>query len=120
MTDPITRFDTGPIMSQAVAGGGLAFLAGQVARDAAAPVAQQTAEVLDKIDALLDRAGSHRSRLVSALIHLVDPADYAAMNEVWSAWLPAGAGPARTTVIAALALPGLLVEITVVAAVGRP
>jgi enamine deaminase RidA (YjgF/YER057c/UK114 family) len=44
--------------------------------------------------------------------------DFAAMNAVWDAWLPEGAAPARTTVQAALALPNLLFEVTVVAAAG--
>lgn len=117
MTAIVNRIDSGTIMSQATICSGVIYLAGQVARTANASVAVQAAEVLEKIDALLDKAGSDRSHLLSALIHLVDVADYAAMNAVWSAWVPEGKAPARTTVIAGLALPGLAIEITVVAAV---
>jgi enamine deaminase RidA (YjgF/YER057c/UK114 family) len=47
---------------------------------------------------------------------LRDITDFAAMNEIWEAWVLAGAAPARTTVQSGLALPDLRVEITVVAA----
>jgi enamine deaminase RidA (YjgF/YER057c/UK114 family) len=72
--------------------------------------------VLARIDALLNEAGSDRSRLLTATVYLRDIADFAAMNAVWEAWMPAGAAPARTTVEARLAAPDLRVEITVVAA----
>jgi enamine deaminase RidA (YjgF/YER057c/UK114 family) len=45
-------------------------------------------------------------------------ADFAAMNEVWEAWVPEGAAPARATVTAKLAHPDLRIEIGVVAACG--
>jgi enamine deaminase RidA (YjgF/YER057c/UK114 family) len=38
------------------------------------------------------------------------------MNQVWDAWLPAGAAPSRTTMAAKLADPHWKVEIKVVAA----
>lgn len=113
----IERFDTGARMSKIVRHAGLVYLCGQTAKRAAGDVAQQTEETLSRVDELLARAGSDRSHLISALIHLRDIADFAAMNRVWEAWLPAGTAPARTTVQAALASPELLVEITVVAAV---
>ena len=119
MEEQSVRLDSNAIMSQAVVHGGTVYLAGQVALTPHAPVAQQTGEVLDKIDALLARSGSDRSMLLSALIHLVDRDDYAEMNSVWSSWLADAPKPARTTVVAALALPGLAVEITIVAAVAR-
>ena len=65
---------------------------------------------------MLAEAGSARERILSATVYLRDIADFAAMNEVWEAWLPVGAAPARTTVEARLAVPELRVEITVVAA----
>ncbi len=68
------------------------------------------------VQALLAEAGSARSRLLSATIYLKRMQDFAAMNTVWEAWMPAGAAPARTTVQADLASPDLLIEITVVAA----
>ena len=43
-------------------------------------------------------------------------ADYAAMNEVWDAWVPAGDLPARATVQARLAKPEYRIEIQAIAA----
>jgi enamine deaminase RidA (YjgF/YER057c/UK114 family) len=80
-------------------------------------IAQQTREALSRVDTLLGTAGSDRSRILSALIHLRDIRDFAVMNQVWESWVPAGAAPARTTVQAHLASEELLVEITVTAAV---
>ncbi|MBT0963567.1 RidA family protein [Denitromonas sp. IR12] len=106
-------------MSKIVRHGGLVYLCGQTAGGAEGleGVTAQTEETLARVDRLLAEAGSDRSRILSALIHLKDMADFAAMNAVWEAWLPADAAPARTTVEAKLASPALLVEVTVVAAV---
>lgn len=104
-------------MSKIVHFGDLVFLCGQTASGSGiADVAGQTAEVLARVDALLAEAGTDKSRLLSATIHLKEIALFAAMNAVWEAWLPPGCAPARTTVEARLAAPDLLVEVTVVAA----
>lgn len=44
-------------------------------------------------------------------------ADFAAMNEIWDAWVNDGHEPARACVKAELASPAILVEISVIAAV---
>jgi len=116
----IERFETGPRMSKIVRHGGLVYLCGQTARGTApGDVMRQTEETLARIDGLLAQAGSDRTQLISVLIHLRSMQDFAAMNRVWEAWLPAGCAPARTTVEAALASPELLVEMTVVAALAQ-
>lgn len=115
----ITRHQTGPRMSQAVAYGGLVFLAGQVDLDGpAATVGEQTANILRRIDGLLAEAGTDKSRLLSATIWITDMARFNEMNEVWDAWVSPGNTPARATVEAKLAAPHYLVEIAVVAAAG--
>jgi enamine deaminase RidA (YjgF/YER057c/UK114 family) len=104
-------------MSKIVRHGNVDYLCGQTASGAGiADIAGETAEVLARIDALLAEASTDRSRLLAASIHLKDIADFAGMNAVWDAWVPAGCAPARTTVEARLAAPELLVEITAVAA----
>ncbi|TVO69088.1 RidA family protein [Denitromonas ohlonensis] len=115
----IERMHTGPRMSKIVRHGGLVYLCGQTAGgiDEPGDVTAQTTEMLSRVDRLLTEAGSDRGRILSALIHVTDMADFAAMNAVWEAWLPEGAAPARTTVEARLASPALRVEITIVAAV---
>ena len=112
----INRFDVGPRMSEMTVHNGVAYLAGQVADDATQDIAGQTQQVLAAIDALLERAGSDKSRILRAQIFLVDLADFAAMNAVWEAWVLPGHTPARATVQAALARPEWKIEIVVTAA----
>lgn len=114
MTD-ISRIATGQRMSQAVIHGDTIYLAGQVGTPDA-PVAQQTQECLDKVDALLEQCGSDRTRLLQAVIWLKDMADFDEMNAVWDGWVPEGHAPARACGESRLALPGLAVEVTVIAA----
>ena len=113
----IERKHVGARMSKIVRHGDVVYLCGQTASGTAiADAAGQAREVLARIDALLAEGGTDRSRLLAATVHLADMSDFAAMNAVWEAWLPAGAAPARTTVQALLAAPELRVEITVIAA----
>ncbi len=112
----IERLETQQRMSRIVKHNGTVYLCGQVAADAAADIKEQTQTMLDKVDALLEQAGSDRENMLSATIYVRDMKDFAAMNEVWDAWVPAGHAPARACVEARMARPELLVEITVVAA----
>ncbi len=114
----VTRFDVGTRLSEMAVHNGVCYLAGQVAADAAQDAAGQTRQVLAAIDALLARAGSDKRRLLMCQIFLTDAADFAAMNQVWEAWLPAGQAPPRATVFAKLAKPEWKVEMVVTAAVG--
>lgn len=113
----IQRFDVGSRLSEMAVHHGTVYLAGQVAADASQDIRGQTRQVLAAIDALLARAGSSKARLLRVQIYLKDLADFAALNEVWEAWLPAGAAPPRATVQAALAQPQWKVELVVTAAV---
>ena len=112
----ITRIHSGRRMSQVVIHGDTVYLAGQVADDAAADIAVQTRQVLDKIEILLDEAGSDTSKILSAQIWLSSMGHFARMNEIWDAWVPDGVAPARACIEARLASPDLLVEIGIVAA----
>ncbi|MBN3562595.1 RidA family protein [Aliamphritea spongicola] len=112
----IERLETQQRMSRIVKHNGTVYLCGQVAADASADIKEQTQTMLDKVDALLEQAGSDRENMLSATIYVRDMKDFAAMNEVWDAWVPAGHAPARACVEARMARPELLVEISVVAA----
>lgn len=112
----IKRLHVGPRMSEAVVHNGTIHLAGQVADDASQDAAGQTREILATIDRLLAECGSDKTKILSAQIFLADIADFAAMNSVWDAWVPAGHTPARATVESKLAAPKYRVEIKVVAA----
>ncbi|HLS86637.1 MAG TPA: RidA family protein, partial [Burkholderiales bacterium] len=76
----------------------------------------QTEEILAEIDRLLAKAGSSKSKVLSATIWVTDIRHRAAMNEAWTAWADPKNLPARACVEAKLADPNALVEIMVVAA----
>jgi enamine deaminase RidA (YjgF/YER057c/UK114 family) len=102
-------------LSGAVVGGGLVWLAGQVADDPSLDAEGQTSDILAQIDALLAEAGTDKRALLSVTIVLADIRDAPAMNRAWDAWLDAAAKPARMTIEAALVDPRWKVEITGVA-----
>lgn len=115
MTD-IQRIDPGPRMSKAVIYNGIIWLAGQVGT-AGASVADQTRDMLDKVDTLLAENGSSKSRVLQATIWLADMADFAEMNAVYDQWIDPANPPARACGEAKLATPDYKVEIIIVAAV---
>jgi enamine deaminase RidA (YjgF/YER057c/UK114 family) len=113
----IQRFETGPRMSQVVVNGNTVYLAGVVANKARGKsTTEQTQEILSIIDGHLAKAGTDKSKLLSATIYITDMATFAEMNAVWDSWVSPGNTPARATVEAKLASPDYLVEIMVVAA----
>lgn len=116
----ITHVSPGELMSQATVYNGTAILSGQVALDnREAGFAAQTREIFSRIDAILAEIGSGRDRLLSATIWVTDLADFGDFNALWLEWLGDAPKPARATVGAELALPGLKIEIQVTAAVGQ-
>ena len=113
----IQRFESGPRMSQVVVHGYTVYIAGVVANKAAGKsVTEQTQEVLAIIDGHLAKAGSDKSKLLTATIYLTDMKTFAEMNAVWDGWVSAGNTPARATVEAGLAAAPYKVEIMVTAA----
>lgn len=114
----ITRIDPGARMSGAVVHGNTVYLSGQVALDAGGEsVTAQTKNILDRIDTLLEKAGTSKSKLLSASIWLADISTFEEFNTVWDAWVDTDATPARATVESKLAAPKFTVEIAVIAAV---
>jgi enamine deaminase RidA (YjgF/YER057c/UK114 family) len=112
----VQRFEVGTRLSEMAVHNGVCYLAGQVAADASQDITGQTRQVLAAIDALLGRAGTDKSKLLMVQIFIKDLADFAALNAVWEAWLPAGNAPPRATVQAQLAKPEWRVELVVTAA----
>jgi enamine deaminase RidA (YjgF/YER057c/UK114 family) len=112
----IERHDVGPRMSQCVVHNDTVYLAGQVDRSGSRTVKDQTKRILEQVDKLLEKAGSDKSKLLSANIWLADIRFYAEMNEVWDAWVSPGNTPARACVEARLAGTEFLVEIGLTAA----
>ncbi len=112
----ITRIDSTARMSRIVEHNGTIYLCGQVAKDSAKDIKEQTVTTLEKVDALLEQAGSDKEHILSVTIYIRDMKDFAAMNEVWDAWVSQSNQPARACVEARMARPELLVEMSVVAA----
>jgi enamine deaminase RidA (YjgF/YER057c/UK114 family) len=112
----ITRHGIGSFASEAVVRDNTVYLV-EVSRSGAMTVRDQTREVLDKIDAVLAKVGSDKSKLLTAQVFLADISTWAEMNEVWEAWIDPANPPIRATVEAKLARPGYLVEIVASAAI---
>ena len=112
----IKRYESGKRMSQAVVHSGFVFLAGQVADDTSEDAKGQTAQILVKIERLLEKVGSNKTKILSATIWLASYMSYNDVNEIWDAWVPEGEAPARACVESKLAFPQYTVEIGVIAA----
>jgi enamine deaminase RidA (YjgF/YER057c/UK114 family) len=111
----IVRTDPNKILAKAVEYHNFVYLQGVTAQDPSKDIKGQTAEVLAQIDSILETHGTDKTRLLQAQIWVKDIRDRDAMNELWSAWLPAGGAPARACVEANMADPRILVEIMVTA-----
>lgn len=112
----IQRIEVGPRMSQATVHGDMVYLAGVVADERKnVSVADQTRQVLKRIDELLAAAGSSKSHMLKATIWLRDIASFDEMNSVWDAWVVPGETPARACVESRMATPDILVEIQITA-----
>lgn len=107
---------------QAIKANGFLYTAGQIPIDpktgdfVAGGIAVQTRQVLENLKAVLEAGGSAVDRVVKATVFLKNMADFAAMNEVYGAYLGA-AKPARSTVAVAELPRGALIEIDFVALV---
>jgi enamine deaminase RidA (YjgF/YER057c/UK114 family) len=102
--------------SEIAISGNLVHLAGQLASDTTLDIKGQTRQTLDIIDRLLADASTDKSQIMSVTIYLKDiENDYAAMNEIWDAWVADIEALPRTCVEAKLYAPDVLVEMTVIA-----
>lgn len=106
-------------LSKAARAGDFVFLSGQLgmgpdAKLVGNDIATQTKQTLENIKALLGDADCSLSDVVKATVWLVNLEDFAAFNEVYANYFPNNPPP-RSAVCSALALPGALVEIEVVA-----
>jgi len=92
--------------SQAVRAGNLLFASGQIPIDpatgefVAGGIAEQTAQVLKNLSAVMEAAGISLNQVVKTTVFLVDMDDFTAMNEVYAGFFGASP-PARATVQAA-------------------
>ena len=107
--------------SQGIRAGDFVFVTGcgpihpETAQVVGETVEEQTEVVLDNITAILEAAGSSLQDVVKATVHLSDETEFPRFNEVYARRVPEP-HPARTTVGSGLRqVPGMLVEIDVIA-----
>ena len=104
--------------SVAVKAGGLVYLSGTLAGDAAgdppSDVGRQTRLTLERLRDVLAASGSSLQQVVSVMVYLTNADDFAAMNAAYRAFWPSDP-PTRTTVITRLVVPGALVEMSMIA-----
>jgi 2-iminobutanoate/2-iminopropanoate deaminase len=113
-----------PVISDSVQFGDLLFMSGRAPVDPATLKVReggfeaQAQAVLADIDAVLEAAGSSRAMVLRVECFLADPGDFPAWNRIWSDYF-AAPRPARTTVVAGFAVPGILIELQVTAGIDR-
>ncbi|MER9178376.1 RidA family protein [Mesorhizobium sp. M0955] len=113
----LERNDINARRSRLVKYNGACYLSGQFS-DKGGSIEDQTREALAKIDDLLKRAGSDKSRLLTAEIWVTSMADFAGMDQVWKDWIAPFAPPTRCCCAVELGNPSMRVEIMVAAATG--
>ena len=108
--------------SQGLRVGDLIFVAGQgptnpaTRATAGETIEEQTAQVLENIKAILEAGGASMADVVKTTVHLSDMSLFSRFNKVYEGYFP-DPKPVRTTV--GSVLPKILVEIDVIAYVGR-
>jgi 2-iminobutanoate/2-iminopropanoate deaminase len=109
--------------SQAMISGDLVFVSGQVPIDPATGslveggVAEQTAQVLANLSAVLEEAGSGLGSALKTTVFLTDLGTFAAMNEVYGRHFSAPF-PARSTIEVSALPAGASIEIECIAVRG--
>lgn len=108
-------------LAKAVQANGMLYLSGdgsidpETRRLVPGDARAQTTKTLENLRATLESLGSSVAKVVKTTVYLTDIRDYTAMNDAYAAFF-GGEPPARTTVaVAQLPVPGLLVEIELIA-----
>lgn len=107
--------------SQAIKHGDTVYVAGQVPVDVDGTVIgediqEQTEQVMDNIETILEAAGTSMANVVKATVFLTDITDFEAFNEVYANRMPEPR-PARSAIeVADLAI-DVRVEVEVIAAI---
>jgi enamine deaminase RidA (YjgF/YER057c/UK114 family) len=85
--------------------------------DGGASAAEQTRQMLKRVDERLALAGSDKSKILAAHVMISDMRHFAEMNGVWDAWVDQESPPVRACGAAALGSPDMKVEVIITAAV---
>ncbi|HVU11175.1 MAG TPA: Rid family detoxifying hydrolase [Phototrophicaceae bacterium] len=107
--------------SQGLRVGDFIFVAGQgganpQTRQMGATIEEQTKQALENVKAILEAGGASMADVVKSTVHLSDMSLFARFNAVYTTYFP-DPKPVRTTV--GSTLPNMLVEIDVIAYVGK-
>jgi 2-iminobutanoate/2-iminopropanoate deaminase len=110
-----------PNLSPATRFGNLVFVSGQTGRHPTTEqlgkdIREQTRNVLERIKAILEAAGTSLDNVLTVTAYLTKREDVAPYNEEYAKYF-ATDKPARTTVQVMLNAPEMLVEITVTACI---
>jgi 2-iminobutanoate/2-iminopropanoate deaminase len=106
--------------SQAIVANGTVYVAGLVAIDPSTGnmvqggVKEQTWRIFESMKAILEAAGSSLDKVTKVTVYLKDGAMFRDMNEVYSSHF-INNKPARTTIVAEMVRPDILVEIDAIA-----
>lgn len=107
-------------LSHGVKVGNLVFVSGTTpfipgSRDMAPDFAGQMHQVLKNITVILQEAGTSLDKVVKANVILTSIKHFEEMNAIYRSYFKEGNFPARTTIEAPLAVPGMMLEIECVA-----
>ena len=102
--------------SPAVKIGQFLFTAGQIADDTKADIKTQTLQVLNKIKALVEAAGSSLSNVVKCTVFMTSLDEYGMMNEAYKEYFK-DKPPARSTVQVSQLVKNAKIEIEAIAIV---
>jgi enamine deaminase RidA (YjgF/YER057c/UK114 family) len=117
--DPSPSLPGIPLISNIVVHRDIAYLSGITADPTKlGDIKEQTRQVVARIDALLAKVGSHKSRLLTAQVWLTDMGLFAAHNDAWNEWVDPHNRPVRACLLSPqLWRSGMLVEIMATAAI---
>jgi len=106
-------------LTHAVRAGDFVFVSGLMPKSAdgqivTGPIGEQTANVMQRLTAMLEEAGCTLDDVVKVTAWLTDREDFAAFNETYASFF-AGAMPARSAVRCDLLLPGARLELEAIA-----
>jgi 2-iminobutanoate/2-iminopropanoate deaminase len=108
--------------SQGLKAGDFVFVAGQGSIDPTTQkvvgetIEEQTTQTINNLKAILEAAGATMADVVKVTVHLSDLALFSRFNAIYSSYFP-DPKPVRTTV--GSQLPGILVEIDLIAYIGE-
>lgn len=111
----IQKFDSDETLSEIAIYNGVVYLAGQVPDDDSLDIVYQSKQVFANIDKALAKAGTDKSKLLTAQVFIKNLDDFDGFNTAWQDWVADITPPTRATVQANLVNPNWLIEIMVTA-----